>query len=225
MGSSSTFLVSLLRAITTLKNKDLSKLELAQEAIRFEQEVLYEEVGLQDSIWAAIGGFNCIRFQSGGLFNVEPLGSEKFIRELEKHLLLMYTGADRKASEIAATYINNFKEKKSYQYRIVEIAEKALEHVQNENIEPLGVLLDESWQAKKSLSDQVSSPGVDKIYEKAKNNGCIGGKLVGAGQAGMMLFLVPPERQKQFKETFSDKIFIPFKFEINNGSKVILNNA
>lgn len=197
---------------------------MAHEAIRFEQEVLQENVGLQDTCWAVFGGFNIIEFFQNRDFKIIPLGSENYIRELESHLMLFYTGIDRSACTVASSYNNTLTStNKSVTENIIRIADKMINVIQKEKIGEVGELLHESWINKKNLSDKVSNRKIDDMYSLAMSNGAIGGKLIGAGAGGMLLLMVEPKDQNKIKELFFDKIHIPFKFEVCGGTKVILN--
>ncbi|MCX7917799.1 MAG: kinase [bacterium] len=221
LGSSSSFTVGLLNALYGLLGKIKSKEELAKEAIYIEQEVLKENVGCQDQIEVAYGGLNKITFLPDDSFVVEPVilppGKKE---EFEKYLLLYFTGISRYASEIASEQIKNI-EKKKYELKILhEMVEEGIKIlVRNDDLKEFGKLLDEAWQFKRSLSEKISNPTIDELYEKAKKIGVIGGKLLGAGGGGFMLFFAPPELHQKIKEEIKG-LFVPFKFE-NQGSQII----
>ncbi|MCS7180297.1 MAG: kinase [bacterium] len=221
LGSSSSFTVGLLNALYGLLGKMKSKEELAKEAIYIEQEVLKENVGCQDQIEVAYGGLNKITFLPDDSFVVEPVilppGKKE---EFEKYLLLYFTGISRYASEIASEQIKNI-EKKKYELKILhEMVEEGIKIlVRNDDLKEFGKLLDEAWQFKRSLSEKISNPTIDELYEKAKKIGVIGGKLLGAGGGGFMLFFAPPELHQKIKEEIKG-LFVPFKFE-NQGSQII----
>jgi D-glycero-alpha-D-manno-heptose-7-phosphate kinase len=221
LGSSSSFTVGLLNALYALLGKMKSKEELAKEAIYVEQNVLKENVGCQDQIEVAFGGLNKITFLPDDNFIVEPVilpPSKK--GEFEKHLLLYFTGISRYASEVAKEQLENM-EKKKYELKIlhqmVEDGIKIL--IGNSDLRDFGKLLDEAWQLKRSLSNKISNPVIDEIYERAKKIGVIGGKLLGAGGGGFMLFFAPPELHQKIKEEIKG-LFVPFKFE-TQGSQII----
>lgn len=221
LGSSSSFTVGLLNAMYALLGKMKSKEELAKEAIYIEQVVLKENVGCQDQVEVAYGGLNKITFLPDDSFIVEPCilppGKKE---EFEKHLLLYFTGISRYASEIAATQIQNI-EKKKFELKILhEMVEEGIKIlVGNSELKEFGKLLDEAWQFKRSLSDKVSTPFIDELYERAKKAGVIGGKLLGAGGGGFMLFFAPPEIHQKIKEEIKG-LFVPFKLE-NQGTQII----
>ena len=225
LGSSSSFTVGLLNALYSLLGKMKSKEELAREAIHIEQNILKENVGCQDQVEVAFGGLNKITFLPDDSFIVEPVilppGKKE---EFQNHLLLYFTGISRYASEVAKEQIGNI-DKKKYELKIlhqmVEDGMKIL--IGNSDLKNFGKLLDEAWQLKRSLSDKVSNPVIDEIYQKAKKIGAIGGKLLGAGGGGFMLFFAPPELHQRIKEEIKG-LFVPFKFE-NQGSQIIFYQA
>jgi D-glycero-alpha-D-manno-heptose-7-phosphate kinase len=225
IGSSSTFLVCLLHALITYKNLSLNKTELLNKAIEFEQDILKEDVGYQDSAWAVHGGFNTIQFEQNRKITVVGAASETFISDLERYCLLMYTGISRHANKVASSYCNNLLNKVEQQNRTFELAEKAIGAIENNNIEKIGRLMHQSWLNKKTLSDEVTSDEIEHLYNTAIANGALGGKVLGAGGGGMMLIIADPKYHKQIKSAFSNKVFIPFKFENNGGSRIILNNG
>jgi len=221
LGSSSSFTVGLLNALYSLLGKMKSKEELAKEAIYIEQDILNENVGSQDQVEVAFGGLNKITFLPDDSFIVEPVilppGKKE---EFQNYLLLYFTGISRYASEVAKGQLENI-EKNKYELKIlhqmVEDGIKIL--IGNSDLRDFGKLLDEAWQLKRSLSNKVSNPAIDEIYEKAKKIGAIGGKLLGAGGGGFMLFFAPPELHQKIKEEIKG-LFVPFKFE-NQGSQII----
>ena len=222
MGSSSAFTVGLLNALYALKGQMLSKNQLAMESIYIEQECLKETVGSQDQVLAAYGGFNHITFQQNGEISVRPITvSVEILKELNSHLMLFYTGVKRTASNIAESYVPDI-EKKKRQLRIMkELLEESISILSGgHHIASFGELLHEAWQAKRSLSDMVSNPHVDQIYEEALSAGAIGGKLTGAGGGGFLLLFVPPGIRKKIRERLNRLIYVPFKFDFS-GSQII----
>lgn len=222
MGSSSAFTVGLLHALYALKGQILSKHQLATESIFIEQERLKETVGCQDQILAAYGGFNHITFSPHGDFSVRPIPIlRERVAELNAHLMLFYTGIKRTASDIAQSYVNNIHEKKNQLRRMMELTNESISILNTkQDIGDFGKLLHESWQAKRSLSSQVSSAYVDEIYSQAMSAGAVGGKLMGAGGGGFMLLFVPPAQQDKMREKLKKLLFVPFRFEFS-GSDII----
>lgn len=224
LGSSSSFTVGLVNALFALKGRHISKEALAAHAIDIEQNIICENVGSQDQVSAAFGGFNRIAFHPNGSFDVAPvILAPKRLAELESHLLLCFTGLARIASEVAKSKIANMKDRKTELTRMGAMVDQAIAILADDHapIEEFGKLLDESWKYKRSLSDRVSTPEVDRIYENAMKAGAVGGKILGAGGGGFLLLFVKPERQAQVRGRLRDLVHVPFKFE-NSGSRVVL---
>jgi D-glycero-alpha-D-manno-heptose-7-phosphate kinase len=224
LGSSSSFTVGLINALMALRGKYITKEDLATQAIYVEQELLKENVGSQDQISAAFGGFNKIEFRRNGTFEVSPMIVEKQrLSQLQSHLMLFFTGFSRIASEVAKSKIENFGKKEAELKKMRLMVDQAIDILQsdNTNIEEFGKLLDESWRYKRTLSDKVSTAEIDEIYEAAQKAGAIGGKLLGAGGGGFLLLFVRPELQNKVREKLKNLIHVPFEFE-NSGSKIVL---
>lgn len=222
MGSSSSFAVGLIKALTALRGETLSKYELALKAIDLEQNCLKEKVGSQDQIAAAYGGFNVIRFLSDGGFIVDPIiiSSAKLLA-LQERILLFYTGSSRLSSSITADVIENFNSKHNYLKNMVSMVEDAITILNEGNLDDFGKMLHRTWEIKRTLSHKISNSHIDKIYDIARSQGALGGKLLGAGGAGFMIFYVPVERQSTFIDILSNHcLHVPFKFE-SGGSKSI----
>jgi len=224
LGSSSSFTVGLINAIMALNGKHISKEDVAKQAIHIEQDVIKENVGSQDQISAAFGGFNRIEFKKDGSFEVNPVILEQTRKkELESHLMLFFTGFSRIASEVAKSKIENFKNRNSELSLLGEMVKEAISILQQRNqpLELIGKLLDQCWYYKRSLSDKVSTPQIDLIYDEAKKAGAIGGKILGAGGGGFLLLFVNPELQERVLEKLKYLIHVPFCFE-DSGTKIVL---
>lgn len=223
LGSSSSFTVGLINAVKALEGSYISKEDLAAQAIDIEQNVIGESVGSQDQISAAFGGFNRIEFLRDGSFQVTPIILQRDrLHELQDHLMLFFTGLSRNAPEIAQSKIENFKSREAELLRMKQMVDESIGLLQHGNsIEDFGRLLDESWQYKRTLSNKVTTPEVDQIYETARTNGAIGGKLLGAGGGGFLLLFVAPERQALIREKLRHLVYVPFRFE-NSGSRIVL---
>lgn len=224
MGSSSSFTVGLLNALYALDSKMISKRELAREAIRIEQDVLKENVGSQDQLWAAYGGFNRIEFFPDGSFAVTPfILSPQRRDELAQSIMMFFTGFSRYASEFAHTQIKNMNNRKSQLRTIRSMVDDAVGILLDPKapLRELGELLHESWRLKRELADNVSNSQIDEIYQAGRDAGAIGGKLLGAGGGGFMVFLVEPERREQVRERLKDLIHVSVGMD-NDGSKIVL---
>ncbi|MBE2203568.1 MAG: kinase [Chthoniobacterales bacterium] len=222
IGSSSAFTVGLLHALHALRGEMVSKRELASTAIRIERDVLKESVGCQDQITTAFGGFNFVEFLPSGEYRVEPVTIPVAqVEEIESHCLLLFTGISRFSSEIAATYVQNLAAKERHLSKVqqsVSIGRKLL--AEAGRMQEFGALLNETWQAKKALSDRVSTPEVDEIYDQAISAGALGGKLLGAGGGGFLLLFVPPASRRAVRQRLYKLLHVPIKFE-SGGSEVI----
>ncbi len=224
LGSSSSFTVGLLNAVNALYGRRISNEQLARDAIFVEQEIIRENVGSQDQISAAFGGFNKIEFRTDGDFKVSSviLSAEK-VQMLQSHLMLFFTGISRTASDIAKTKMENLLNKYDEVTRMTQMVDEAIGILSRptESVLDFGRLLDEAWSYKRRLSNKVSSPVIDAVYETAKKAGAIGGKLLGAGGGGFLLLFVEPERQMHVRECLANLIHAPFHFE-NSGSQIVL---
>jgi D-glycero-alpha-D-manno-heptose-7-phosphate kinase len=226
LGSSSAFTVGLLHALYTMLGMSSSKRELACEAIHVERDLLQENVGVQDQIATAYGGLNKIVIEANGQFEVSPLIlSMPRLQTLRDHLLLFFTGVVRTASDVAADKIKSLKirSKELHEMRaMVDEAEKIL--CSEQDVSLFGELLHESWQLKRSISQKIAPAFIDDIYATALKSGAIGGKLLGAGGGGFMLFLVKPEDKMQLCEALKDLLLVPFDFE-SGGSQIIFSDS
>lgn len=223
LGSSSTFTVGMLHSFYSLINYMPTKRELALQALKVEQEVIGESVGSQDQVAAAFGGFNQIKFGGEKEFEVDPiiLGQNR-MRELQDKLLLCFTGFSRSAAEIAQHQIRDTPARLKELNAMSDLTIEALSVMKNtaNHLDDFGKLLNEQWKIKRSLTAQVSTPEVDDIYEVAIKNGALGGKLLGAGGGGFMLFYADPLKHDTIRNSLSDKQFISFRFE-DTGSKIV----
>lgn len=224
LGSSSSFTVGLLHALQGLNGQMSYKGGLARDAIHVEQNIIGENVGSQDQVSAAFGGFNRIDFHRNNTFDVSPVILPVHRREeLRDHLMLCFTGFSRIASEVAKSKIDNLKSREKELKLMRAMVDEALSILNdaNESIDSFGKLLDASWQYKRSLSDRVSTPEIDSIYQAAMNAGAIGGKILGAGGGGFLLLFAKPERHAAIRDRLNKLIHVPFDFE-DSGSRVVL---
>jgi len=222
LGSSSSFTVGLLHALYALKGEMVTKKRLALESIHIEQEMINEHVGSQDQVAAAFGGFNKITFNGNHNIDVVPIViSDKKLQNFQSHLMLFFTGFQRNASEVEEKKIKQIKKKKAIlglMHNMVDEAIKILN--EGDDISDFGKMLHENWKLKKTLSGDVSTDIIDDIYDTAMNNGAIGGKILGAGRGGFMLFFVKPEDQDRLRISLSDLLYVPFRFD-TTGSQII----
>ena len=223
MGSSSSFTVGLLNGLYALKGKIVSKKQLALEAIDIEQNWAKENIGSQDQSAVAFGGFNLIEFKAGkNNIEITPITIDpKKIRFFQSHLMLFFTGLSRLASEIAGEQIENTPQKKKELKEILDMVREAIGILNNKtSFDAFGRLLHQSWRIKRTLSSRITNPRIDEIYDTARRAGATGGKLLGAGGGGFILFFVRPELQPRVREKLKELLYVPFKFE-DLGSQVI----
>ncbi len=222
LGSSSAFTVGLLHNLYALRGMMSSKRELACEAIHIERDILKENVGVQDQIATAYGGLNKIIIHADGNFEVIPLVlQQNRLRELQDHLLLFFTGVSRTASDIAADKIKSIPQKSHELHQMRSMVDQAEGILCSEqDITLFGELLHETWVLKRQISSKISPAYIDDIYEKARHAGAIGGKLLGAGGGGFMLFFVKPEDKIKVCDALKDLLLVPFEFE-SSGSQII----
>ena len=225
MGSSSVFVVGLMNTFNNYRGKKISKKILAESSIRFEQKILKEAVGSQDQVAVTYGGFNKIIFRPGGNFYVKPIKlKKKVMLQLNKNLLLVYTGLKRTAHQIAKEYVNKLEGvKRSHILEILNFVNEGEIALKNGNLNNFGELLNESWLAKKGLSPTISNHKIDEIYNFAIKKGALGGKLLGAGGGGFFLFYVPQSKKSNFIKNFKKFVTIPFKFTYE-GRKILYNS-
>lgn len=223
LGSSSAFTVGLLHNLHLIKNNPVKKSELAAEACHVEIDLLHEPIGKQDQYATACGGLNVIEFHASGAVTVEPIKlGENVYQTLEQNLLMFYTGAQRSASNILAEQKKNtsqddkFNDLKSM-VRLVYDTRQALE---KDRPDDLGKILHENWILKKKLASGISNPAIDEAYDTALRNGALGGKLLGAGGGGFLLFYCPVNLQPKLIEALRPLRKFDFRFE-GEGSKLI----
>ena len=224
LGSSSSFTVGLVNALCALDGKYIAKEDLAAKAIYIEQTIIKENVGSQDQISAAFGGFNRIEFHQNDTFQVSPIVlSKRRFDELQGSLMLYFTGFSRIASEIAKSTIDNLGSRVTELGKMGAMVDEAIRIIQSPGtpIDEFGKLLDQSWRYKRELSSNVSTPEIDRIYDEALKAGATGGKIIGAGGGGFLLLFVRPELQDRVKTQLRRLIHVPFQFE-NSGSRVVL---
>lgn len=225
LGTSSTFAVGMLNAFCALKGKMMSKHQLAEEAIHVERDILQEHGGWQDQVAAAYGGLNRIDF-SEGLFKVTPIiihPDRK--KELDDNLMLFYTGVQRFSSEIQADTFAKPVDKTKQLLDMLALVDEAQAILTDKNasLNEFGKLLDYTWKLKRGTGNKVSNNSIDELYEKGIKAGALGGKLLGAGGGGFLLFYVEKEKQENVLKALDNLMYVPFHFECE-GSTVIHYN-
>ncbi len=226
LGTSSSFAVGMLNAFYALKGQYADKRKLADDAIYLERTLCKEAGGIQDQIAASFGGFNRINFNRDG-YTVNPvIISPERKKDLNNHLMLFFTGFSRFSSDIQKGTEQAIKDKRNQlieMYRLVGEAERILTN-RSVSLDEFGSLLDYAWRLKRGISSGISSNSIDEQYERAMRAGALGGKLLGAGGGGFLLFYVPKGKQEAVKDALKEQMYVPFKFE-NEGTKVIYYNS
>jgi D-glycero-alpha-D-manno-heptose-7-phosphate kinase len=222
IGSSSAFTVGLLHALYGLSGKIVSKKRLAMESIHIEQKMIKENVGSQDQVAVAFGGLNKIVFKGDNNIEVIPITiSTQRLNNFQSHLMLFFTGLTRYATDIEDDKIKNISGKKTQMNRLAKMVDSAIDILNSDgDFDDFGRMLHESWLIKKSLSAQVSTSNIDTIYDMAIKSGALGGKLLGAGGGGFILFYVKPERRDKVKQKLAHLLNVPFRFD-SLGSQII----
>jgi D-glycero-alpha-D-manno-heptose-7-phosphate kinase len=228
LGSSSSFTVALLNALHAYNREYVSQQQLAEEACVIEIEKLGQTIGKQDQYISALGGITAMTFQKDGKVIVKPVKmKDDAIDELERNILLYYTGIERSASDILKE--QNEKSKKDEPavietlHQIKKIGYETQKAFETGNLEKFGELLDVHWNTKKQLSKNISSPFIDSCYETAKKNGALGGKIMGAGGGGFFMFYAP-ENHDILTRAMKEKGLKPMKFRFDfEGAKILFN--
>lgn len=226
LGTSSSFAVGMLNAFYALKGKYADKKKLADETIYLERVLCEEAGGWQDQIAASFGGFNRINFNTDGTYDVLPvIISPERKKNLNDNLMMFFTGFTRFSSDVqkANAGTKETQEAKEKRYlemlSLVDKAEQILTD-KNTDLDNFGRLLDHTWKLKKQTGSAVSTNSIDALYEKGMQAGALGGKLLGAGGGGFLVFYVQPEYQEAVKEAMKELMYIPFRFE-DGGTRVI----
>ena len=220
LGSSSTFTVGLINTLLSLKQKKLDKKQIAEIAIELEQNVIKESVGSQDQIAASYGGLNNIVFSDRDFQVKKILLPKNKLNRLEDNLMLFFTGFQRSASKIASKQISYIEKNKIDLFKSSELVSQGIHALKKNKFDDFGMLLDEQWKLKKNYTNLITNSAINKIYNSAKNAGAIGGKLLGAGGGGFMLFYVKKNSQSRVRQALRNLLHVPFKFE-KDGSKIV----
>lgn len=223
LGSSSSFTVALLHLLHTYRGEFVSKYKLAKDACKIEIDKLGEPIGKQDQFAAAFGGLKFYEFQPSGFVNVEPIiMAPQSYKKLEDNILMFYLGGVHSASAILKEQSQNIKtvDKAKIQQKICDLTKTLKEELQKNNVDAMGELLHKNWILKKSLASGISNPLIDETYEKAMNAGALGGKLLGAGGAGFMIFYVKSENQDAVRTALGNLREMDFEMD-NSGASIV----
>jgi D-glycero-alpha-D-manno-heptose-7-phosphate kinase len=211
LGSSSSFTVALLQALHAYKGEYVAPLQLAYEAIHIERNILGECVGMQDQTTAAVGGFNIIEFHRADDIRVHPLALRaERLHEIEQHLLLVFTGVKRRADAVESAKIKKMAQNTASLRAMRNMVEKGAKLLlEEQSLTGFGELLHQAWMLKRELDGKVSTEEIDELYHRGMAAGAWGGKLLGAGGGGFILFIIPPEKRAQLAAVFADREVIP----------------
>lgn len=222
LGTSSSFAVGMLNAFYALKGKYVDKKKLADEAIYLERVLCNEAGGWQDQIAASFGGFNRINFNADGYEVLPVIISPERKKQLNDNLLMFFTGFTRFSSDVQKANHVTAADKRAQlkeMYALVDDAEKVLTD-KNKSLDDFGYLLDHTWKLKRQTGSSISTNSIDALYQKGIEAGALGGKLLGAGGGGFLVFYVQPEKQDAVRWAMKDLLHIPFQFE-DGGTRVI----
>lgn len=222
LGTSSSFAVGMINAFYALKGKYADKKKLADAAIYLERELCKEAGGWQDQIAASYGGFNRINFNSDGYEVLPLIINPERKRQLNNNIMMFFTGFTRFSSDVQKANASNKADKVNQlkeMLALVDEAEKVLVDKQSD-LDEFGRLLDHTWRIKRKTGNTVSTNSIDELYDKGLKAGALGGKLLGAGGGGFLVFYVEPDKQEKVKKAMEDLLYIPFEFE-DGGTRVI----
>lgn len=221
LGTSSSFAVGMLNAFYALKGKYADKMQLAKDAIYVERTLCKESGGVQDQIAASFGGLNRIYFSSEG-FVVNPIiMSKERKKQLNDNLMLFFTGFSRFSSDIAKNQEKATRDKTNELKEMLLLVDEAEQVLTSKgDLNEFGRLLDHTWKLKRGITSKISNDSIDLLYRQAVEAGALGGKLLGAGGGGFLLFYVEKDKQAAVRETLKDLLYVPFEFE-NTGTRVL----
>lgn len=224
LGSSSAFTVSLLHALHCFKGEFIRPLDLAYEAIYVERHLLHDKVGCQDQVIAAVGGFNWIEFRTEQdiIVNRLPISPQR-LAEFENHLFIVFTGIRRRAANVVEQQLKRMEDNTETLKQMRLMVDRAADILTGSDpLSTFGELLHQSWLAKRSLDRGVSKPEIDAIYQIGRDAGAWGGKLLGAGGGGFILFFAPPDRHDRLRQAFADRQILEVKVNAP-GSQIIFS--
>lgn len=224
LGSSSAFTVSLLQALHSFKGEFVRPLDLAYEAIYVERHLVQDKVGCQDQLMAAMGGFNLVEFRTEDDIIVSrvPISPER-LAEFEAHIFIVFTGIKRKAANVVEKQLEKVGNNTDKLKEMRKMVDKGWDILtSNQSLTAFGELLNEAWLAKRSLDDNISNREIDEIYRLGKEAGALGGKLLGAGAGGFMLFFAPPDVHPKLHSVFANHQILSVKINAP-GSQIIFS--
>jgi D-glycero-alpha-D-manno-heptose-7-phosphate kinase len=223
IGSSSSCAVGALNALHAWKGDRVGPRQLAAEAVRIEREILKEPGGVQDQYAAAFGGLNLIEIQRDGSVSVHSLKIDhEGLSELNRNLMLFFTGIERSSASIHTAQVGGVAAHLDEYHRMRDLARESARALERLDYPEIGRLMDENWELKRRLSDGISSPKIDQVYEAAKSRGAWGGKIMGAGGGGFLFLVVPPERHADVERALESMGLVhkPAELDISGSSLV-----
>ena len=227
LGSSSTFTVALLKLLYTYQNKYVSTYHIAKEACDIEINALHNPIGKQDQFAAAFGGLKFYEFERDGFVKIEPIIMKpESYKKLENNLLMFYTGITRSASKILSEQKDNIEHDKSKEEILIKMCELTHElkaHLEQNDVDYVGEVLREAWELKKQMAGSISQSIIDEYYQRGIKAGATGGKLLGAGGGGFILFYVPSDKQESVRSELKELKELPFEFD-NSGVSIIFSD-
>jgi len=223
VGSSSAFAVGLIKCLSSLNGIELSKEQIANLAIEFEQKTLHENVGSQDQIACTFGGLNLIDFRVGETWTVNKIDlSLDYLHEFENSCILAYSGVDRNSSDVSKSLLMNLSTKHSLMKENFDLVNACRDILLKEDdLRQIGPLLNQSWEIKKNLNPRSSTPILDALFFKAKKAGALGGKALGAGGGGFCLFWIDPLKRDDFIESMEPALTVPIKISFSGCTQLV----
>ena len=223
VGSSSAFAVGLIKSLYALNKLTINNVELAQEAINFEQKDLSENVGSQDQIACALGGVNFIEFGEKNSWRVNQINLEnKYIKDLESRIVLIYTGISRISSDVSKELLNKIETKSKLMLRTKGLAEEFNQLLLNGgDLDQVAEMLNESWKIKKEINSHSVTPALEDFFQMAISKGAMAGKILGAGGGGFFLFWVKPDFKEKFIENMSTFVHVPIEIDFEGCTQVL----
>ncbi len=227
LGSSSTFTVALLKLLYTYQNKYVSTYHIAKEACDIEINALHNPIGKQDQFAAAFGGLKFYKFERDGFVKIEPIIMKpESYKKLENNLLMFYTGITRSASKILSEQKENIEHDKSKEEVLKKMCDLTYDlkiHLEQNDVDYVGEVLAKAWELKKQMAGSISQSIIDEYYQRGIKAGATGGKLLGAGGGGFILFYVPSDKQESVRSELKELKELPFEFD-NSGVSIIFSD-
>ena len=225
MGSSSAFTAALVCALYADLKKSLNPYELSSISYDIEKNMLNETVGIQDQIATSFGGFNNVSINRDGTYQISPINlPEEELNNFVNRLVLVYTGITRRATSFAQEKVSNMSNKNSEFIQLQEMVSEAHKYLLQGKIDSFGKLLHKAWVVKRNLSKNVTNNSIDKLYDYGLKNGALGGKLLGAGGGGFLLFVAQDGKKEKLLNSLKNNVVVPFKLS-RGGTKILYNEG